>query len=66
MATGAVPFRAASLPELIGRMLQASPLAPADAIPAASAAALSRALSADPGVRGDLAAFAAALTAPAG
>jgi serine/threonine protein kinase len=51
MATGALPFRAPSLPELIGRMLHEPPPSPATlnpAMPSAAAQALLLALAADP------------------
>jgi serine/threonine protein kinase len=54
MATGTLPFRAASLPELIGQMLRTVPTEPwvlkAD-VPRAASAAIMRALSADPTAR---------------
>jgi serine/threonine-protein kinase len=51
MATGTLPFRAPSLPELMGRMLNESPPEPTalnPAVPAAAGKALLRALSGDP------------------
>jgi serine/threonine protein kinase len=56
MLTGQPPFRAASLPELIGRMLQPGRAValPAD-VPALAADALTRALAADPAARGTVA-----------
>ncbi len=54
MATGVLPFRAPSLPELIGQMLRTVPIEPwvlkADIPPSASAAIL-QALAADPSAR---------------
>ena len=47
MATGRQPFHAASLPELLGQMLQVTPPAPATllpSIPAAASAAILRAI----------------------
>ena len=68
MATGGLPFRAPSLPALIGQMLHARPAdfpAPL-AVPPGAAAAILRALSSDPPARFEsAAAFAAALDAPA-
>jgi serine/threonine protein kinase len=51
MATGALPFRAPSMPELIGRMLHEAPVAPSalnPAVPSAATQALLRALAGDP------------------
>jgi len=51
MVSGKLPFSAASLPELIGRMLQVAPAAPATlaaSLPLAASAALLRAIAADP------------------
>jgi serine/threonine protein kinase len=44
MVTGTLPFRAASLPELIGQMLQVKPAAPGPDIPAAASAAILKAI----------------------
>jgi serine/threonine protein kinase len=55
LITGRPPFEAASLPELIGRMLRpAAPLALPGAVPPAAAAAVLRCLSFDPALRGTL------------
>jgi serine/threonine-protein kinase len=66
MATGTLPFRAASLPVLIGLMLTVSPRAAGDVastIPEAASAAIMRALAAKPAERfGSAREFAAALT----
>jgi serine/threonine-protein kinase len=54
MATGQLPFRAASLPELIGRMLQTTPTPPAarsGGVPSAASDAILRALAPDPNQR---------------
>jgi serine/threonine protein kinase len=52
MASGRVPFRAASLPELLGQMLQSAPAAPSGAdLPADAAAAILRAVLGNPGAR---------------
>ncbi|MGE3274260.1 MAG: serine/threonine-protein kinase [Vicinamibacterales bacterium] len=54
MTTGQVPFRAPTLPELIGRMLQARPASPdslAVDVPPSAAAAILRALAPDPAAR---------------
>jgi eukaryotic-like serine/threonine-protein kinase len=54
MVTGKLPFTAASLPELMGQMLQAKPAAPvtvATALPAAVSAAILRAIDGTPGNR---------------
>jgi serine/threonine-protein kinase len=54
MATGVLPFRAASLPALIGQMLQTRPADPRGLksdMPEAAATALLRALAADPMTR---------------
>jgi serine/threonine protein kinase len=54
MATGQLPFRAASLPELIGRMLQTTPTPPAARSgggPSAASDAILRALAPDPNQR---------------
>ena len=54
MATGQAPFRAPSLPELMGQMLTLKPPAPADVnpgIPAAASDAILKSLAADPGAR---------------
>ncbi|HXG87718.1 MAG TPA: serine/threonine-protein kinase [Vicinamibacterales bacterium] len=65
MLTGTLPFRAPSLPELIGRMLQTPPAEPGALnyeIPASASAAIARALSPNPAERFTSAdAFAAAL-----
>jgi serine/threonine-protein kinase len=67
MVTGTVPFKAASLPELLGQMLQVKPPAPSAvhaAIPDAASAAVMRAIDAVPANRFDSAdAFAVALRA---
>lgn len=61
MLTVKVPYEAASLPELIGRMLQSRPAPPAGC-PAAAQAAVMKAISSDPANRfGSAAAFADAL-----
>jgi serine/threonine-protein kinase len=66
MATGTLPFRAASLPVLIGLMLTVLPRAAGDVastIPEAASAAIMRALAAKPAERfGSAREFAAALT----
>jgi serine/threonine protein kinase len=54
MATGRLPYRAASLPELLGQMLQTTPTPPAvhmAEVPAAASEAILRALAADPAAR---------------
>ena len=54
MATGVLPFRAPSLPELIGQMLRTPPVEPwvlKAEVPAAASAAIVRALAADPAAR---------------
>jgi serine/threonine protein kinase len=54
MATGHLPFRAESLPELLGRMLQTMPTPPAARsgdVPAAASDAILRALAGDPNLR---------------
>jgi serine/threonine protein kinase len=63
MLTGQLPYRAASLPELLGQMLQTRPVPPGErveGVPPPVSAALVRALAADPAARfdriGDLAA----------
>jgi serine/threonine-protein kinase len=65
MLTGQLPYRAASLPELLGQMLQTRPVPPAErveGVPAPVSAALVRALAADPAARFDrIADLAAAL-----
>jgi serine/threonine-protein kinase len=56
MVTGQVPFKAASLPEVIGQMLQVQPQAPATQrpdLPAAASAALLRAIDGNPARRFD-------------
>jgi serine/threonine protein kinase len=61
MVTGAVPFKAVSPPELIGRMLQAKPAPPAG-VPDAAAAAIIKAIDSVPANRFESAdAFARAL-----
>lgn len=61
MVSGALPFTAASMPELIGRMLQTKPTMPAN-VPGPAQAALSMALESSPANRFDsAAAFAHAL-----
>jgi serine/threonine protein kinase len=44
MVTGTMPFRAASMPELIGQMLQVKPASPGPEIPAAASAAILKAI----------------------
>ena len=62
MVTGTVPFKAASLPELIGQMLQAKPAPPAGAMPDGARAALVKAIDSVPANRFESAdAFARAL-----
>ena len=62
MITGALPFRAASLPELIGQMLQTRPLAPPQEMPEPARAAILKALDSMPANRFESAeAFARAL-----
>lgn len=51
MVTGEVPFMAASIPELIGRMLQTTPAAPRQEMPEAARAAILTAISSDPARR---------------
>ncbi len=54
MVTGRQPFRAPSMPQLIGQMLQVKPAPPVtlrDAIPQAASDAILRAIDADPGKR---------------
>ena len=54
MATAVLPFRAPSLPELIGQMLRTPPVEPGvlkAEVPAAASAAIVRALAADPAAR---------------
>jgi serine/threonine-protein kinase len=54
MATGRLPYRAASMPELLGRMLQTTPVAPAALnanVPAAASDAILGAVSGDPAAR---------------
>ncbi len=54
MATGRLPYRAPSLPELIGQMLQGAPQPPAalnSAVPDAASGTLLKALAADPAQR---------------
>jgi serine/threonine-protein kinase len=54
MATGTLPYDAASMPALLGAMLRGAPRDPRDAqpsLPAGAAAALLRALHPDPGER---------------
>jgi len=54
MATGQLPYRAASLPELIGQMLLTAPAPPATLapdLPAAASAAILRALAGEPDAR---------------
>lgn len=52
MVTGGVPFKAASLPELMGQMLQAKPAAP-NTVPPAIAAAILKAIDGAPANRFD-------------
>ena len=65
MTCEVLPFRARSLPELIGQMLQRRPAAPATLnpdVPPRASETLLRALSSDPGARfADIHEFAAAL-----
>ena len=62
MVTGAVPFTAASLPELIGQMLQVRPAPPAEGIPVAARDAIMKAIDSAPASRFESASqFAAAL-----
>ena len=62
MVTGAVPFKAASLPELLGRMLQSQPSLAAGDVPDAARAAIITAIHGAPTDRhGSAAAFARAL-----
>ncbi len=65
LVTGRPPFRAASLPELIGQMLQprAAVTLPAD-VPPLAAAAIAGCLAADPAARGTLAALREAVRGP--
>ena len=54
MVTGRPPFRAPSLPELMGQMLQVKPATPetfAPSLPPAASAAILRAIDATPGNR---------------
>ena len=52
MATGQLPYRAASLPELLGQMLRTTPAPPSTAgVPSAASDAILRALAGDPAVR---------------
>lgn len=51
MVTGTVPFKAASLPELIGQMLQTRPLSPANDVPEAARAAILRSIDSAPAAR---------------
>ena len=54
MVTGRQPFRAASVPELLGQMLQVKPVPPSQqvsTVPAAVSAAVMRALAGDPASR---------------
>ncbi len=55
IATGQPPFAAASLPELIGRMLLPAAPPALPGVPAAAAAAVARALAPDPAARGTVA-----------
>jgi eukaryotic-like serine/threonine-protein kinase len=68
MATGVLPFRAPSLPALIGQMLQVRPADPRGLksdMPEAASTALLRALAADPGARfQDAREFARAVRSP--
>lgn len=64
MATGDLPFRAPSLPELLGQMLQAHPVPPAERvpeIPRPASQAIVRALAPDPAARFDVRDLAIAL-----
>jgi serine/threonine-protein kinase len=65
MATGRLPFRASSLPELMGQMLQMKPVGPAEivaTVPSAASAAIVQSLSGDPAARfGSISEFASAL-----
>ena len=56
MVTGTVPFKAASLPELIGQMLQTRPVSPANDMPEAARAAILRSIDNSPAARFDSAA----------
>jgi serine/threonine protein kinase len=56
MVTGVLPFQAASLPELIGRMLQTRPSPPAQDMPDNARAAILRAIDSAPAARFDSAA----------
>lgn len=51
MVTGDLPFQAASLPELIGRMLQTTPAAPTSSIPEAARDAILKAIDSVPANR---------------
>ena len=51
MVTGVVPFKAASLPELIGQMLQTKPAAPSSDVPAAARDAILKAIDGMPANR---------------
>lgn len=62
MVTGALPFKAASLPELLGQMLQVKPRAPQQDMPDSARAAILKAIDAVPANRFDSAeAFARSL-----
>jgi serine/threonine protein kinase len=62
MVTGTVPFKAASLPELLGRMLQTKPASPAGEMPDSARAAFLKAIDSMPANRFESAnAFARAL-----
>lgn len=62
MVTGVVPFKAPSLPELIGQMLQTKPAAPSSDVPVAARDAILRAIDSMPANRFESAeAFARAL-----
>lgn len=51
MVTGTVPFQAASLPELIGRMLQTRPPAPSQEMPDEARDAILKAIDSAPAAR---------------
>ena len=51
MLTGQLPYKAASLPELIGQMLHATPAALPDDVPAAARIAILKAIESNPANR---------------
>ncbi|MFM8532026.1 MAG: protein kinase, partial [Acidimicrobiia bacterium] len=51
MVTGSLPFKAASMPELIGQMLQTRPAAPPLDVPEGARAAILRAIESAPAAR---------------